>query len=281
MLAIATTGSSFGTPGSTQVTDANGAGISGTFTTGSRRFPSGNGLAGSTFDFFFNVLPGDGNRRAWSTRPTRLDAKALLNDHETGAGYSPFYDYYGAGVDQFRRRGDSRRGLEHSSVGHYRADCACGSQGVGTTVSAPWHSACKRRAVRRPAVHSRAASTAPARPVTFRWARCRPPQRRPAPRTPGTGSGSIGSSPMIGSTIGSAVKSRAWWPPLRGDGRGGVGLRFGRFAALRACRDTGAVSSLAALFACRRARAAGRAGLAMGGRPHSCARAIIALRARP
>ena len=47
VLAVATTGSSFGTPGSTQVTDSNGAGISGTFTTSSSSFPSGNGLAGA------------------------------------------------------------------------------------------------------------------------------------------------------------------------------------------------------------------------------------------
>ena len=64
VFAIATTSSSFGTAGSTQVIDANGAGISGTFTTGSSTFPSGNGLAGSTFDFFFNVLPGDGKQQA-------------------------------------------------------------------------------------------------------------------------------------------------------------------------------------------------------------------------
>ena len=41
VFAIATTNSSFGTAGSTQVVDANGAGISGSFTTG-QAFPSGN-----------------------------------------------------------------------------------------------------------------------------------------------------------------------------------------------------------------------------------------------
>ena len=57
ILAIASTGSTFGPA----VVDINGAGISGTFTTG-QSFPSGNGLAGSTFDFAFNVLPGDGDQ---------------------------------------------------------------------------------------------------------------------------------------------------------------------------------------------------------------------------
>jgi hypothetical protein len=98
VLAIATTGSSFGTPGSTQIVDANGAGISGTFTTGSSSFPSGNGLAGSTFDFFFNVLPGDGNQSANVNSADSAGAKVLNNDHETTAGYSPYYDFSGAGI---------------------------------------------------------------------------------------------------------------------------------------------------------------------------------------
>ena len=99
VFAIATTGSSFGTPGSTQVTDANGAGISGTFTTG-QAFPSGNGLAGSTFDFFFDLLPGDGNRATTSTSSadTAL-AKSVNNQHETSATYNPYVDYDGAGID--------------------------------------------------------------------------------------------------------------------------------------------------------------------------------------
>ncbi|HEX4144747.1 MAG TPA: hypothetical protein VHY91_14675 [Pirellulales bacterium] len=98
IFAIATTGSSFGTPGSTQITDANGAGISGTFTTSSSTFPSGNGLAGSTFDFAFNVLPGDGNQSANVNAVDGAGAKALNNDHETSAGYNPYYDYKGAGI---------------------------------------------------------------------------------------------------------------------------------------------------------------------------------------
>jgi hypothetical protein len=98
ILAIATIDSSFGTPGSTQVTDANGAGISGSFTTGSSTFPSGNGLAGSTFDFAFSVLPADGKQGGTVNSADSAAAKATLNDHETTAGYSPYFDYYGAGI---------------------------------------------------------------------------------------------------------------------------------------------------------------------------------------
>jgi len=99
VFAIATTGSSFGTPGSTQVTDARGAGISGTFTTGSSTFTTdGNGLAGSTFDLFFNVLPGDGNQNGLNNSSDTAAAKALANDHENAATYNPYYDYNGAGL---------------------------------------------------------------------------------------------------------------------------------------------------------------------------------------
>jgi ribosomal protein S11 len=99
VFAIATTGSSFGTPVSTQVTDSNGAGISGTFTTGSSTFANdGNGLAGSTFDFFFNVLPGDGNQNGLDNSSDTAEAKTLANDHENAAAYNPYFDYNGTGL---------------------------------------------------------------------------------------------------------------------------------------------------------------------------------------
>jgi hypothetical protein len=99
VFAIATTNSSFGTPGSTQVTDSRGAGISGTFTTSSSTFSTdGNGLANSTFDFFFNVLPGDGNQNAVDNSSDSATAKALNNDHENAAAYNPYFDYNGAGL---------------------------------------------------------------------------------------------------------------------------------------------------------------------------------------
>jgi hypothetical protein len=97
VFAIATTGSSFGT-GTTQVTDASGAGISGTFTTGSSTFPSGNGLAGSTFDFAFSVLPADGTQGGTVNSADAAGAKARLNDNTTNANYNPYIDYYGDGL---------------------------------------------------------------------------------------------------------------------------------------------------------------------------------------
>jgi hypothetical protein len=98
IFAIATTGSSFGTPGSTQITDASGAGISGTFTTGSSTFPSGNGLAGSTFDFAFSVLPADASQDGSVNSSDAAGAKARTNDTTVSASYSPYFDYYGAGL---------------------------------------------------------------------------------------------------------------------------------------------------------------------------------------
>ena len=133
VFAIATTGSSFGTPGSTQVTDANGAGISGTFTTG-QAFPSGNGLAGSTFDFFFDLLPGDGNRATTSTSSadTAL-AKSVNNQHETSATYNPYVDYDGAGIDSAT---DIAFNASHNNVHNSTLTSPTApsdSSGVGTT----------------------------------------------------------------------------------------------------------------------------------------------------
>ena len=99
VVAIATTGSSFGTAGSTQVVDANGAGISGAFTTSSSTFANdGNGLAGSTFDFFFDVLPGDGNQGTLDNGSDTALARGKNNDHETSGAYSEYADYDGAGI---------------------------------------------------------------------------------------------------------------------------------------------------------------------------------------
>ncbi len=96
VLAIATTGSSFGTPGSTQVTDFDRAAISGAFTTGAS-FPSGNGLAGGSFNFLFNVLPGDGGQVGTVNSADVTTAGNLNGKHESTPGYLPNYDYYGAG----------------------------------------------------------------------------------------------------------------------------------------------------------------------------------------
>jgi hypothetical protein len=98
VFAVATTGSSFGAAGSTQVTDASGAGISGKFTTGSSTFPSGNGLANSTFDFSFSVLPADGAQGGTVNSSDAAGAKARANNTTASATYSPYYDYFGAGL---------------------------------------------------------------------------------------------------------------------------------------------------------------------------------------
>ena len=95
VFAIATTGSSFGTAGSTQVVDSNGAGISGHFTEG-QSFPSGNGLANSTFDFFFDILPGDADRDVTDNSTDLADIRYLSSGtRSTSLSYNPYYDLNG------------------------------------------------------------------------------------------------------------------------------------------------------------------------------------------
>ncbi len=94
VIGVASTSSSFGPA----VVDSNGAGLSGTFTTGSSSFPSGNGLAGSTFDFFFNVLPGDVDRNAQDNPTDINDVRPLSSGtRTTSSSYNPYYDVLGAG----------------------------------------------------------------------------------------------------------------------------------------------------------------------------------------
>ncbi len=94
VIAVASTGSSFGPA----VVDANGAGISGGFTTSSSSFPSGNGLAGGTFDFFFNVLPGDVDRNSVDNATDINEVHPLSSGTRTTSGnYNPFYDLTGGG----------------------------------------------------------------------------------------------------------------------------------------------------------------------------------------
>ncbi len=124
---IASTGSSFGPA----VVDSHGAGISGTFTTG-QAFPSGNGLAGATFDFFFDVLPGDANRDAQDNATDINDIRPLSSGtRTTSSSYNPYYDILGAGqinattlntVRPLTGRLESANPTEPSA-----------SQGVGTT----------------------------------------------------------------------------------------------------------------------------------------------------
>ena len=94
VLAAASTASSFGPA----ITDANGAGISGTFTTTTSTFPSGNGLAGSTFDYFFDLLPGNETQNGLDNASDTAAAKAELNFRTTTTGYNYLVDYNGAGL---------------------------------------------------------------------------------------------------------------------------------------------------------------------------------------
>jgi hypothetical protein len=132
VFAIATTGSSFGT-GATQVTGTNGAGISGTFTTGSSSFPSGNGLAGSTFDFFFNVLPGDGKQVGTVNSADTAAADSVLNDTTNSASYSPYIDYYGAGLINSADPATAAANLNKTQSGITAPTAPSASQQVGET----------------------------------------------------------------------------------------------------------------------------------------------------
>ena len=94
VLAVASAGSAFGTP----VTDANGAGLDGEFTKSISSFPSGNGLAGSQFNFFFNILPGDANQAAIVSSASHTTIAALNNKLSVSAGYNPYADIDGNGL---------------------------------------------------------------------------------------------------------------------------------------------------------------------------------------
>src|SRR5271168_1405664 len=81
IISVASTGTAFGSA----VTDANGAGISGSWTNSSSTFPSGNGLAGSQFNFQIDVLPGDTNQNGLVNTADSAKVGQLLNDKTTGA----------------------------------------------------------------------------------------------------------------------------------------------------------------------------------------------------
>ncbi len=81
------------------VTDSRGAGLDGEFTTSSSSLPSGNGLAGGIFNFFFNVLPGDVDRNSNDNATDINDVRPLASaTRTTSAGYNPYYDLLGAGI---------------------------------------------------------------------------------------------------------------------------------------------------------------------------------------
>ena len=236
VFAIATTGSSFGTPGSTQVTDANGAGISGTFTTSSSSFPSGNGLAGSTFDFFFNVLPGDAKQTGTTSSADAALAKSVNNQHETSAKYNPYVDYNGAGIDA---AADIAFDASHNNVHNNTLTppiAPSASQQVETTGLTALALAVQESAQR----------------ADERFADEHRGQRRPGQRDTGghhsgrhnvgqLGQHGIGEHRVIADDDRDDERPRSCPPPfcrepkVRGRRRGGVGFRSGRSLGLIGC----------------------------------------------
>jgi hypothetical protein len=134
---VASTGSTFsggtnfkatGTP----ALDANGDGIAGQFTEG-QNFPSGtSGLAGSTFSFFFDVLPGDINQDA---NLSSLDINAMRplasGTHSNSASYNPYFDTVGDANINSTEFNAERAVSGHLASNSPTAPSASG--GIGTT----------------------------------------------------------------------------------------------------------------------------------------------------
>ena len=147
ILAIASTGSTFGPA----VTDINGAGISGSFTTG-QSFPSGNGLAGSTFDFALDVLPGDANRSGTTNAQDNALETSLVNDKTTGAtsvNYNPFADINASGTINAQDNAVCTADVNFKSS-NITAPTALPPRWRLDSASRPWRWACRRAG--RPAI---------------------------------------------------------------------------------------------------------------------------------
>ncbi len=151
VIGVASTDSSFGPA----VVDSDGAGISGTFTTG-QAFPSGNGLAGSTFDFFFDVLPGDTDRNA-SDNPTDINNIRPLSSgtRSTSSSYNPYYDLLGAGIINVTIL-NTVRPLTGRLKSTIRQPLPTHRESGRRMILSAWNSAC-----RRPALCSKAARPLP------------------------------------------------------------------------------------------------------------------------
>ena len=152
IFAVASTGSSFGPA----VVDANGAGISGLWTNGGSSFPSGNGQAGSTFDFQIDVLPGDANQNGTVNSQDSAKTVSLVNDKTTGAtsvNYSPFVNINANGTinAQDSAVAIANVNLKTSNITNPTRASGWFDRRWGRA-SRLWRSACKRpcrRAVRR------------------------------------------------------------------------------------------------------------------------------------
>ena len=111
-------------------------------------FPSGNGLAGSTFDFAFDVLPGDGNQNGTVNSQDSAKAVALANAKTTGAtsvNYSPFCRLSTLTGRSTRRtaRSRSRTSITRRRTSPRRRRLPpCWRVGSGFT--GLWHWACRR-----------------------------------------------------------------------------------------------------------------------------------------
>ncbi len=89
---------SFMSNGANGVNDTRGAPLSGDWSTASSVFPSGNGLSGGDFNFYFNVLPGDTNQNGTVNASDANLIKTVLNFRTSSSGYNPSYDIDGNGT---------------------------------------------------------------------------------------------------------------------------------------------------------------------------------------
>jgi hypothetical protein len=97
---------------SADVTDSLGSMLSGAWTTSSSAYPSGNGTAGSNFNFQFNILQANATQSGVVTGLDGNDIRIALLQNTTTSGYSPFYDLTGAGSISGIDGNDVRLNLE-------------------------------------------------------------------------------------------------------------------------------------------------------------------------
>ena len=77
--------------------NAGGVLLDGAWTNGLSTYPSGNGAAGSNFDFQFDVLPGDVNASGGVNLTDYLLVRSQIGDTTTSSGYNFRYDVTGQG----------------------------------------------------------------------------------------------------------------------------------------------------------------------------------------
>ena len=107
-------------------------------------FPSGNGLAGSTFDFFFNVLPGDGKQTGTTNAGGHHPGATAEQSSREPANYNPYVDYYGAGMISAADIAHDRRTITFTTALSPRRQHLRNRSRLGRQVSLPWHWRCRR-----------------------------------------------------------------------------------------------------------------------------------------